>query len=440
MKLQHKSIIISAIIMLVILGNSCKTSRQQQTAAKPVNQKEEMNNNRSVSEEGNSGPDKKGKDKELPGRMTEFSFDMYRQISNEEGSKNFSFSPVSLNMAMALVYAGARGSTLENMSNIMKFDQDVDVFHQNYVQYFQSLSQFSDDTLIEFNIANRIFLEKTSLILDTYKEDIETYHGGEFELADFLNNYRLEEKKINAWVEKMTRDRIKDLIPMGTLDEFTRIVLVNALYIKSAWKFPFMEYATKEDQFTTASLQSVQKPFMSQTRRGIPYVSMHGYEVLELPYTSQGLSLLILLPDLEHSREFQRFIPDQQQYEEILSQLRPEFVYMEIPKFKTESQFSIKDHFREMGMDLPFSDQADFTGISTTGELAISEVLQKVFFEIDEKGTEAAAATAVIVTTTSMAPDMDVPQPIEFIANRPFIFILKENYFNTPLFIGQVAE
>lgn len=367
--------------------------------------------------------------------MTEFSFAIFKQVSLQKPDENISFSPASLNIAMGMVYSGARNSTASELSSVMGFDSNREIFLKSFSEYLEYLNNFSRDSEVEFNLANRIFLEKNFSIRDDYRELIKLYFDGAFQNVDFRNNYRLEEKKINSWVSEMTRKRINNLIPEGTLNEETRMVLVNAIFIKSKWKFPFTESTTEKKEFYVKENETAQTDFMVQREKGFGYADFDGIQVLEMPYTTPELSLIVILPHDSNSENISNYIPDYAQYEKICQNLRFNDVYVEIPKFKTESSFKLADVLMEMGVKSAFN-SADFSGITDNNNLAISEVIQKVFFEVDEKGSEAAAATAVIMYETSSVQTIEFDNLESFIANRPFIYILKENKYNTPLFVG----
>lgn len=372
--------------------------------------------------------------------MNSFSLEFFRELSGNNASENIAFSPASLNMAMAIVYSGAREETQRQLSNVFGFDPRHSDFHPAYHNYFSELMEISKDTLVDFNLANRVFLEQSYAVLQQYKNDVEQWHGGAFEKTDFRNNPRMAEERINSWVEDLTRNRIQDLIPSGSLSDLTRLVLVNAIYIKSDWKHPFEKEMTREKRFRTLAGEEIPRDFMMQRQSGIPWYEGEGFTAMELPYTTPDLSLILIKPNDRNVTDITRYIPDAATYNTIIREFRQEEVEMEIPSFKLESSFSLTDPLREAGIEEAFDDRADFSGISGERDLHISAVLQKVFFEIDEKGSEAAAATAVIVVTTSMPVDPPDFQPKRFVADRPFIFILKENKFNTPLFTGQIVK
>jgi serpin B len=215
-------------------------------------------------------------------------------------------------------------------------------------------------------------------------------------------------------------------------------VLVNAIYIKSTWKYPFNKERTADKDFLNISGEKVKKKFMTQQKSNIPYYEQEDFIAIELPYTTQELSLILIRPNDKRVQSIADFVPDAGTYMEIVHNLRPESVKMEIPLFKIESEFSLSNELKQAGIEQAFDNRADFSGITNKKDLSISDVFQKVFFEIDEEGSEAAAATGIVMVTTSMP--VDPPQFKEFIADRPFLFILKENRFNTPLFVGQFVK
>jgi serpin B len=376
------------------------------------------------------------------GQMTEKIIDsslgFYQSLSQQQPGENLSFSPASLNMAMAIVYSGSRAETQKQISDVFGFDRNLDVFHPSYAAYFASLLNIALDTTVEFDLANRVFLEQTYPVTPDYASAVENWHRGAFEKLDFKNNTSLAEASINQWVEQITRDRIKDLIPSGSLSSLTRLVLVNALYIKSSWKYPFDKYRTTVKNFTTWQGNLVRTKFMIQGQKGIPFYEHSNFIAMELPYTTPDLSIIFIRPNATKVPDISKYVPDAKTYQEILEGLRPQEVVMEIPSFKIESEFSLNNLLIDAGVKDAFDQRADFSGITGYKDLSVSNVFQKVFFEIDEEGSEAAAATGAVMVTTSMP--IDPPKIKEFIADRPFLFILKENKYNTPLFVGQYVK
>ncbi len=369
--------------------------------------------------------------------MNDLSLGLYKKLSSENADQNLAFSPASLNMAMAIVYSGARGNTKQQMSNVFGFDQDHDTFHPLYHAYMTEILNIGKDTLTDFNLANRVFLEQSYPVLDEFVDQVMNWHGGAFEKTDFRNFPLQAENRINSWVEEQTRNRIRDLIPTGSLDDLTRLVLVNALYIKSDWKYPFNKELTREKDFRLPSGATMRTDFMNQRKEGIPWFENEDFIAIELPYTTPDLSLLMIRPNREVVENISNYVPDGETYRHIIENLRNEEVIIEIPSYKIESTFSLVEPLRNAGLTDAFDFHADLSGISGERDLEISDILQKVFFEIDEEGSEAAAATAIVIVTTSVAFDPEPKLPKRFNADRPFLFILKENRFQTPLFIGQ---
>jgi serpin B len=378
-------------------------------------------------------------DADMIERMTHFSLGFYRELSSQKKTENVSFSPASLNMAMAAVYSGSAGLTREEIASVFGFETDAGEFHSKYNEWLSAMLDMSTDTLAEFDFANRVFIEKTLPVTEQYIQDVKNWHAGAFETLDFVHSTRQAEAFINAWVEEMTRRRIVNLIPQGSLTPLTRLVLVNAMYIKSSWKYPFSKHRTRQKDFTTASGAASGKMFMQLQQKNIPYYEHDDFLAIELPYTTPDLSLLVIRPNQQNVPDISKYIPGGSAYKTIIEGLSPHEVRMEIPRFKIESEFSLGSHLKQAGVVKAFNNrEADFSGIVPNQDLSVSEVFQKVFFEVDEEGSEAAAATGIVMVTTSMPAEEPVIK--EFIADRPFLFILKENRFNTPLFIGQFVK
>jgi len=369
--------------------------------------------------------------------MIDFAFRFYRFQSEAKGNENICVSPVSLQIALGMTYAGAKNLTAKEMSDVLGFSEDMNLFLKEMSVYHQHLKSAEENQDITFSLANRIYVEQTYKLLEAFMSDMDKHFGGSFEVVDFMNNPREAEKIINKWVETVTNERIKQLIPDGMLKSSTLMVLVNAIYFKSQWKYAFDEELTEEMGFYAGERGRVERMFMKGELKNIRYAAYKQWQVLELPYVTEDFSFLVVLPNKSTATDLNTRIPDGDDYLEMLSMLSPHHVYVELPKFKVESAFELEKMMAQMGMPLAFTDDADFSGMSGKRDIKIDKILQKVFFEITEKGSEAAAATAVVmVRITSVSPGQD-REPIRFIANRPFIFILKENKYNTPLFIGQ---
>jgi len=410
--------IVFYLIIITFLLFSCKTKKEMKNSSEMSTTGAKIEANQSE-------------------KLTNFSFNLYSNLIKAEPQKNYSFSPVSLNLAMGMAYAGAEGKTADDISNVMGFYRDKQYFLLSISEYMDLLDKIAKDSLVEFRLANKIYLEQTYKILPTYQAVIEKYFDGAFKLADFINNAQKEAKNINSWVEKLTNNKIKNLIPEGTLSPSTAMVLVNAIYINSDWKHQFKKERTQKKDFFLSEKEKLETDFMIQKIKKIKYAEINSYKAIEMEYVNRDLSLLFILPDESNIDNISDVVLNGEQYKQICYSLNYEEVHIEIPKFKIESSFNLSQMLKKMGMSSAFSN-ADFSGISKNNNLQISQVLQKVFFEVDEKGTEAAAATAMIVHTTALIQNPD--PTYEFIANRPFFYVLKENKYNTPLFIGQFVK
>ncbi len=370
-------------------------------------------------------------------RIIDFSSQFQKNVAKKQKG-NFVSSPVSLYLAMGMIYEGAKKNTFEEIKKTMNYPA-IDTFYTQINTYYTYLQRLNSDTNMQMNIANKVYLEKTFQILPQYQENLTTHFKTNIENVDFKNQFLKVENQINKWVEKETKEKIKNLLPKNTLTKETLMVLVNAIYLKASWRFPFEESRTTEKEFFINEKETAKTKFMIQQKKGIKIMTNKRVSVLELPYKTNHLSLLIILPRASTNEKINNWIPNQSEYQYYIDNMKFETVYMEIPKFKVESTFDLGENLSSMGIIEAFTNNADFSGISGKKEAKIDKVIQKVFFEIDEKGTEAAAATAVVMTRiTSAKPKLD--EPVNFIANKPFIFILKENTYNTPLFVGTFSR
>lgn len=430
--------------MLLLVLASCKSSKETNSVADsntiPQQQEQVQPTGITGNSEKNPSTDNLAINQNLTQGMTWFALDFFKFISATKQNENLCFSPVSLNVALAMVYSGARENTYNEMSRVLHFTHNFNGFHEEFDDFFKNLNAMENDTALDFNLANRIFIENTYQVLDSYRKTINTHYAGAFENIDFKNAAGQATEHINKWVEKMTMNKIKELIPIGLLDGSTKMVLVNAIYIKSKWKYAFDSNANQVKDFSISENEIVKAEFMIKKQEGIRYYQDDNISAIELPYTSPQLSLLLIKPNHSSNAVLNTYMPDALAYQNILEGMQQREVHMEIPKFKIESSFSLSGPLREKGMREAFSGNANFSGISDFNDLSIDQILQKVFFEVDEKGTEAAAATAIVMRATSVGNHNNINRTVYFIANEPFIFILKENNSNTPLFVGQFIK
>ena len=365
-----------------------------------------------------------------------FAFDLYRSLQAQDG--NLFYSPYSISLALAMTYAGARGETESQMAQTLHFlpqDGLHPAFNALDLQLAQRGKAASDEkTPLQLNIANAVWAEQTYPFLQSFLDTIALNYGAGIRLADFINQYEAVRKEINDWVSDQTEEKIKDLIPEGVLNPNTRMALVNAIYFKADWLSPFGAGSTEDATFHLIDGSEVSVPMMNQDTF-IPYAQGDGWQAIELAYQGETAAMDIIVPDEGRFDEVESSL-DYESASAILNSLQPAYVSLGLPKFKYESEFGLADPLKALGMTDAFDpDQADFTGMSERNDLYISAVVHKAFVAVDERGTEAAAATAVIVGLTS-APLFDVTLTVD----RPFIFLIRDLPTGQILFIGRVLN
>ena len=365
-----------------------------------------------------------------------FAFDLYRSLQAQEG--NLFYSPYSISLALAMTYAGARGATESQMVQTLHFlpqDQLHPSFNALDLQLAERGKAASDnETPLQLNIANAVWAEKTYPFLKSFLDTIALNYGAGIRLADFINQYESVRKEINSWVSDQTQNKINDLIPEGVLNADTRMALVNAIYFKADWLHPFNAELTQDVPFHLLDGSDVTVPMMNQGTF-IPYAKGDGWQAIQLAYQGETAAMDIIVPDEGRFDEIESGL-DYETASAILGSFQPTSVSLAIPKFKFQSSFGLADQLKALGMTDAFDpDQADFTGMSDRNDLYISAVVHKAFVAVDEKGTEAAAATAVIVGVTS-APLYDVTLTVD----RPFIFLIRDIPTGQILFIGRVLN
>jgi len=333
-----------------------------------------------------------------------FAFNLYQELRKKEG--NLFYSPYSISVALAMTYAGARGDTAEEMAATLQFLLEQDRLHPAFNWLDAELdsrgegAQGKDGEGFRLNIVNAIWGQKDYGFLSTFLDVLAENYGAGLRILDFVTEPEKSRVTINEWVSDQTEDRIKDLIPQGAIDVLTRLVLTNAIYFNAAWEYPFDEDMTADGPFYLLDGGQVTVPMMQQIQ-SFGYTDGEGYQAVELLYDGDELSMVILLPASGNFQAFEEGL-EAQQISDIISDLQLAQVTLTMPKFEFDSEFSLKDTLAEMGMPAAFSEAADFSGMTGTRDLCISAVLHKAFVSVDEAGTEAAAATAVIVGETAV--------------------------------------
>ena len=359
-----------------------------------------------------------------------FAINLYSQYKSEEG--NIFFSPFSISTAMAMVYEGAEGKTAKEIKSVFGFPK-YDNSRRN--QYSNLLSEINKkDKEYALKTANALWAEQDFHFLDEYLTTVEKYYGGKTTNLDFKNEPEASRLIINNWVEDKTNDKIKDLLPEDVIDADTRLVLTNAIYFKAKWLIQFDADKTSDEYFRVNPDKSIKVPMMQPTsqKSTFNYTQNKDLQILEMPYAGEDLSMLILLP-LDDDIEVLENSFTIEKLTEWKKSLRKRRVKIYIPKFKFETKYFMKNTLSNLGMPTAFTNSADFSGMTGTKDLKIDKVIHQAFIEVNEEGTEAAAATGVKFAMTSRPP----PTPI-FKADHPFIFIIQQKETGNILFMGRV--
>ncbi|MFH1663143.1 MAG: serpin family protein [Chloroflexota bacterium] len=378
---------------------------------------------------------------ELVDGNSAFAFDLYQQLKQAEG--NLFYSPYSISLALAMTYAGARSETEQQMADTLNFILEQEKLHNAFNWLDQQLAQRGegaqgkDGEGFRLNVANSIWGQEDYQFLADFLDVLAENYGAGLRGLDFINQPEESRQIINRWVEEQTEGRIKDLIPKGSIDAEIRLVLANAIYFNAAWEHQFNEDSTIDMPFHLLDGDTIYVP----TMRGggsLNYADGNGYQAVELPYDGGQLSMVILLPDEGNFSSFENSL-DAQLVSDIIQNMESQEGSLTMPKFEFESEMSLKETLAAMGMPVAFSASANFSGMDgKTGKdsLYIGDVIHKAFVAVDENGTEAAAATAVIMV--GKAPPAD--PPVNFNMDRPFIFLIRDIETDSILFVGRVLN
>jgi serpin B len=366
-----------------------------------------------------------------------FALDLYHVLRKDHG--NLFYSPYSISVALAMTYAGARGETERQMADALHYAPLQDRLHPAFNALDLALTSRGegahgkDGEGFRLHIANAIWGQMGYTFLSEFLDVLAVNYGAGLRLVDFVQAPEEARVTINDWVSEQTEGRIEDLIPPGAIDALTRLVLTNAIYFNAAWSMPFQEELTEDGPFHLLDGGEVTVPMMMQTE-SFGYNAGKGYQAVELPYDGRELSMVLLVPEAGEFEAFEDSL-DVDRVESILEDLAPTQVALSMPKFEIESSFSLVNALAALGMPDAFSSQADFSGMTGNRDLNISDVVHKAFVSVDEAGTEAAAATAVMMKLTAMPAE-----PIKVTVDRPFIFAIRDIQTGALLFVGRVVD
>jgi serpin B len=367
-----------------------------------------------------------------------FAFDLYRQLSQGDG--NLFYSPHSISLALAMAYAGAAGETEQQMAQALHYVLPQERLHPAFNALDQELAQRGegaegkDEGGFRLNVVNATWGQNDYEFLPGYLDVLAENYGAGLRLLDFVGDPEGSRATINDWANQETEGRIKDLIPEGVINGLTRLVLTNAIYFNAAWAHPFSEGATTDGPFTLLDGSEVGVPMMYQSESFL-YGEGDGYQAVVLPYDGHELAMAILLPDAGTFEAFEDAL-DAEAVDTMLSNLALQEVELTMPKFEFESSFNLVAPLSALGMADAFSSKADFSRMTGNRELSIDDVIHKSFVSVDEEGTEAAAATAVIMELTAALPE----EPVKMVLDHPFVFLIRDVQTGAILFVGRVAD
>ncbi|MDF1551068.1 MAG: serpin family protein, partial [Bacteroidales bacterium] len=361
--------------------------------------------------------------------INSFSFKVFEQVYS--ANENCFYSPYSIFGALSLTYEGAENKTKLEMAKVLEINSG-DKTSEDFLKVNNSLRSSKDFKLLT---ANSIWLQNSFKLKKSYKKISSDYYDATTENVDFIDETSRENARneINKWVEKQTNNNIKDFIKKGILTESTAMVLINAVYFNALWKNDFSSSEISFEDFIAASGDSIHCEMMN-TYLNTKYYQDEEIQAIEVPYENNGASMLILLPKKSTENIFKEV--DGRYYSEIITSLEAKNVKLSIPKFKLSVNYELSDVMKNLGMKSAFSREADFSGITGSKDLIVSNILHQSVIDVSEKGTEASSTTAVI-SMRSTVVNKDIP--IIFKADRPFLFIIKENITNAILFMGYLT-
>ena len=367
----------------------------------------------------------------LSDSMNSFSFEMYNEL-DVNSEDNVFFSPYSIFVALAMTYEGARGDTAIQMNSVLGFDQNDEVSLCSFGRIYNLLNIDAEYTL---NTANALWTKNDYPFLEDYLNFIDNYYMGKATDIDFTNPTTAAEI-INRWIEENTGGKIKDMLSSSDINPATVLILSNAIYFKGLWLTQFDVEDTLDRDFELISTDTVEVPTMilTDSEESFNYAENDDFQILELPYKGDAVSMIIILPKENNIADVEHMINNENLNLWMESMYKTD-VNIYLPKFTYETEYNLKETLISMGMDIPFSQNADFSGMNGFGGLFIGKVLHKAFIEVNEEGTEAAAATTVHMLETSM------PEPkIVFNADHPFTYLILHKETDTILFMGKVTN
>ncbi|XP_032728154.1 serpin B8-like isoform X1 [Lontra canadensis] len=363
-----------------------------------------------------------------------FAINLLKVLGEEDSSRNVFFSPLSISSALAMVFMGAKGNTAAQMSQVLCLNRGGEV-HQGFRSLLKEVNKSGTQYLLR--TANRLFGEKTCDFLPAFRESCQEFYQAELEELSFAEDTEASRRHINDWVTEKTGGKISEILGAGTVDPLTKLVLVNAIYFKGKWNEQFDRKYTRGMPFKVNQEKKTVQMMFKQAKFKTGYVAEAHTQVLELPYAGQELSLLVLLPDDDTELAV---VEKALTYEKFRDWTNPEKmtkdkVQVFLPRLKLEESYDLESFLRSLGMTDAFEEaKADFSGMSAKKNVPVSKVAHKCFIEVNEEGTEAAGATAVVRNARCLRPEP------RFCADHPFLFFIIHRSTSSILFCGRLCS
>ncbi|NTW45300.1 MAG: serpin family protein, partial [Anaerolineaceae bacterium] len=371
-----------------------------------------------------------------------FGLDLFHLLSAQQEGNLF-FSPYSISLALSMTLAGAAGNTEQEMAQVLHYDLPQNLIHTQINGLDQSLYIIPEwlkdqESSFQLNVANALWGQSDYAFKPSFLDLLAESYGAGMQLVDFKTANEQARIMINDWVEDQTEEKIKDLIPQGALNELTRLVLTNAIYFNASWQDEFVKELTKPADFYVNEKTKVSVPMM-EIQNNFRFSKSNDIQMVEIPYLNSRYSMVLLMPlssDLSEFGQGMNLVSLTQSIEAFQNGQ----LILKMPKFEFDSSFSVSSALQDLGMISPFSPTAaDFSGMFEQGSdpLFISNVIHKAFVAVDEEGTEAAAATAVIMEATSAMPE---EEPVLMVFDHPFIFLIRDSESGLILFMGNMIN
>lgn len=376
----------------------------------------------------------------------QFAFEIYEELEKTEKGKNIFYSPYSISSALAMTNEGAKGQTEEEINSVFHFPEK-ETLRPNFAAIYKNINEGSSE--YELKTGNALWVQEDYPFNEEYLAKVKNFYGGEAKNVDFVKETELTRQKINNYIEDQTNNRIKDLISKGVLGPMTRLVLTNAVYFKGTWEWEFEKSDTRDMDFRVNEEKTVKAEMMHMNpeKARFNYADTGKVQILELPYKGDRISMLLILPKQGADYDFEtgemitynyslkdiEFSSEKiSEYKSQMKETKLDNVFL--PKFEFDTKYSMKNTLSSMGMPTAFTGDADFSGMTSAEKLFISEVIHQAFVKVDEEGTEAAAATAVVMKATSIQPSNI------FKADHPFLFLIQQKETGNILFAGRVID